>query len=322
MIRNPLPWPNGARCAVAITFDMDADSLVHIAHPDRAPTLVSTTSMLRYGPDVGVPRILESWRKLDIKQTFFVPAWCAENYPKAVEAMAEDGHDVALHSYIHELSYDWQRDEEHYWLRRSAEILERISGKRPRGWRAPMYSFSKDSAELLVEEAFLYDSSLMGDDIPYMLSTPRGRLVELPVHWGSDDYPQYAHTPELNYAVPVKAPQDAIRNYRDEFEAHYEHGGLWIGVWHPFLTGRLTRWHHIEKFLMEIREQGDVWFATLEEIANYVLKLEAEGKYQPRVDVLPFYADRVPLQHPDKPSVNARQEQSRPEKAAIPQLQQ
>ena len=33
MIRNPIPWPNGAKCAVAITFDMDADSLIHIAKP-------------------------------------------------------------------------------------------------------------------------------------------------------------------------------------------------------------------------------------------------------------------------------------------------
>ena len=31
MIRNPIPWPNGARCAACVTFDMDADSLIHIA---------------------------------------------------------------------------------------------------------------------------------------------------------------------------------------------------------------------------------------------------------------------------------------------------
>ena len=34
MIANPIPWPNGAKCAVAITFDMDADSLIHVARPD------------------------------------------------------------------------------------------------------------------------------------------------------------------------------------------------------------------------------------------------------------------------------------------------
>ncbi|HUT74480.1 MAG TPA: polysaccharide deacetylase [Armatimonadota bacterium] len=295
MIRNPVPWPNGARCAAAITFDMDADSLVHIANPDRAPDMVATTSMLRYGPEVAVARILETYRRLEITQTFFVPAWCAENYPKAVEAMVNAGHEVALHSYIHELSFDFQRDEEHYWLSRSAESLTRIAGKRPRGWRAPMYSFSRHSAELLASEGFVYDSSLMGDDVPYMLESPAGRLVEMPAHWGMDDYPQYAHTPDIDYAVPVKAPSDAIRNYRDEFEAHYEHGGLWICIWHPFLTGRLARWHHIEKMLTEFRSRGDVWFASLEQIAEHVLKCEREGTYTPRVDKLPFYADRVPL---------------------------
>lgn len=295
MIRNPLAWPNGARCAVAITFDMDADSLVHIAAPERAPDLVSTTSMLRYGPEVGVPRILETYRKLDIRQTFFVPAWCAETYPGAVEAMVADGHEVALHSYIHELSYDRSRKEERYWLQRSGEILQRIAGRKPRGWRAPMYSFSRHSAELLVEEGFLYDSSLMGEDVPYLLATPKGRLVELPGHWGSDDYPQYAHTPEIDYAMPVKAPRDAIANYMDEFEAHYAHGGLWIAIWHPFLTGRLTRWHHIEKMLTELRERGDVWFATLEEIAEHLLACEADGSYKPRVHELPFYSAPVPL---------------------------
>jgi peptidoglycan/xylan/chitin deacetylase (PgdA/CDA1 family) len=298
MIRNPVPWPNGARCAVSITFDMDADSLVHIAHPDRAPTMISTTSMLRYGPQVGVPRIIESWRRLEVRQTFFVPAWCAETYPEAVEAMVAAGHEVALHSYIHELSYDFSREEEHYWLKRSAESLARVSGTRARGWRAPMYSFSRHSAELLAREGFVYDSSLMGDDVPYFLETEAGRLVEMPSHWGSDDYPQYAHTPEIDYAVPVKAPTEAVRNYRDEFEAHYAHGGLWIAIWHPFLTGRLTRWHHIEKFLDEIRARDDVWFAPLGEIADHVIKCADEGRYQPRTDRLPFHEARVPLQRP------------------------
>ncbi len=39
MIRNPIPWPDGARCAVAFTFDMDGESLMHVGHADTiAPT--------------------------------------------------------------------------------------------------------------------------------------------------------------------------------------------------------------------------------------------------------------------------------------------
>ena len=91
MIRRPVPWPNGAKVAVAITFDMDADSLVHVEHPADSITRVSTISMLQYGPQVGVPRILEAYRRYGLKQTFFVPAWCIERYSDTVEAMHQAG---------------------------------------------------------------------------------------------------------------------------------------------------------------------------------------------------------------------------------------
>ena len=68
MIENPVPWPNGAKCAVAITFDMDSDSLIHLEHPADGISRVSGLSMLRYGPEVGVPRILETYKQLDIQQ--------------------------------------------------------------------------------------------------------------------------------------------------------------------------------------------------------------------------------------------------------------
>jgi hypothetical protein len=75
IISSQLPWPNGARCVVAVTFDMDADSLVPIHARARAANLISTTSMLKYAPTVGVPRILGAYRKLGIRQTLFVPPW-------------------------------------------------------------------------------------------------------------------------------------------------------------------------------------------------------------------------------------------------------
>ena len=56
MIENPVPWPNGARCAVAFTFDMDADSFLHLTHPRDSHRRIAVTSELRYGPTVGVPR--------------------------------------------------------------------------------------------------------------------------------------------------------------------------------------------------------------------------------------------------------------------------
>ena len=59
MIRRPVPWPNGAKVAVAITFDMDTDSLVHLAHPSDSIIRISTISMLKYGPEVGEGELVE-----------------------------------------------------------------------------------------------------------------------------------------------------------------------------------------------------------------------------------------------------------------------
>lgn len=293
MIQNPVIWPNGAKCAAAITFDMDAESLLHLHHPKDSITKISAMSMLRYGPEVGVPRILEGYRRHGLRQTFFIPAWCIEHYPKAIEAIVEGGHEVGFHGYIHEAPNSLSRDDEAYWLERSIEVIERFTGKKPRGNRSPLYHFSENTADLLVDQGFLYDSSLMGDDIPYLLKTGAGELVELPTHWGVDDWPPYVHSLELDYVMQVMSPARAMEGFREEFEAAYEAGGLWIGVWHPFVSGRLARWRQVEKLIEEMLAKGDVWLAPLEDIAHHVLTSRDNGGYQPRVDHLPYYEKPV-----------------------------
>lgn len=289
MISNPPPWPNGARCAVAITFDMDADSLIHLEHPQDGMNRVSGLSMLRYGPEVAVPRILETYRRLDIKQTFFVPAWCIEQYPKAVEAMVEGGHEVAHHGYIHENPQAAGREEEGYWLQRGIEVIERFTGQRPRGWRAPLYNFSRHSADLLIESGMIYDASLMGDDVPYILQSDKGELVELPSYWGMDDWPQYVQSMDLDYMMPIRAASRGMEVFREEFDAMWDYGGLWVAVWHPFATGRLARWREVERLIAHMQEKGDVWFARMEDIARHIQSCRADGSYTPRVDRLPYY---------------------------------
>lgn len=306
MIANPIPWPNGCRCAVAITFDMDADSLVHIEHPTDSITRVSTISMLQYGPQVGVPRILDAYKRYGLKQTFFVPAWCIERYPDTVEAIARDGHEVGFHGYIHEAPNSLSRDEEHYWMQRSIAVIEKHTGKRPRGNRSPLYNYSINTTDLLVQEGFLYDSSLMGDDVPYILDNGKGEIVELPSSWALDDWPPYVHSIDLNYMFQIMSPDRAMETFMAEFEAmRSSGGGLWIGVWHPFVSGRLSRWLRVEKMIEYMLNTGDVWFARLEDIAAHVQKLRKEGSYQARVDKLPYY-DKLQIPTPPPSSMMRR----------------
>lgn len=293
MIENPVPWPGGARCAAAITLDMDADSLIHLEHPHDANNRVSAMSMLRYGPDVAMQRILSTYRKFGIKQTFFVPAWCIEQYPHVIEAAVNDGHEIAFHGYIHENPGDLPRHDEAYWLDRSIDVIEKHTGQRPRGARAPLYNFSRHSPDLLIERGIVYDASLMGDDIPYIVETGKGRLIELPSHWGMDDWPQYVHSMDLDFQMPIKAASEGMQVFREEFDAMWEFGGLWVAVWHPFVTGRLARWRQVEKLIEYMLEKGDVWFARMEDIAAHVQACVDDGSYTPRVDRFPYYLEPV-----------------------------
>jgi len=291
MIANPVPWPNGARCAVSFTFDMDAESILKIAHPKRAHSMVSTASMLRYGPDVAVPRILDSYRHYGIRQTFFVPAWCAERYPYAVEAMIRDGHEVSAHGYVHEHPNELSDDDERRWLRRSLSALQAISGEPAAGWRAPLYNFSDRSAELLLEAGIQYDASLMGDDVPYLLHTSRGRLLELPSHWAMDDWPPFMHSIDLDFQMPIQSPAAAWATWWDEFEAMWEFGGHWVPVWHPFLSGRLARWRMSHAMIGRMLDRGGVWFATLRDVAAHVRGCIADGSWTPRIELRPHGPD-------------------------------
>ncbi len=289
LIANPVPWPDGAKCACCVTFDMDADSLIHLDHPEGGHTRASGISMLQYGPDIAIPRIVETYRRLGISQTFFIPAWCMEQYPQAVEVILAGGHEIGHHGYIHENPQTQSKEEQAYWLDRSIEVIKKMTGARPRGWRAPLYNFSNHSADLLVERNFVYDASLMGDDVPYLITTKNGQLVELPSHWGLDDWPQFVQSSDLDYMMPIRAPRTGFEIFEQEFEAAYKYGGLWVPVLHPFATGRLSRWDVVAEFLAKIINRGDVWFAPMEEIATHVNKVTASGEFTPRSVSMPQY---------------------------------
>ena len=271
MLLHPLSWPDNARCAASISFDVDADSLIRDARRDNGELHLQAISMGQYGPTVAVPRILETYRRLELTQTFFMPGWVMEKYPETVESILAAGHEIGHHSWRHEDPLGHSDEIEAELFGRAMDTHKKLTGRHPRGYRDPVYSITPAILERLIAHDFLYDSSMMADDMPYLVETDTGSLVELPPHWGTDDWPPFAHFAEINYLMPVRGPSAGIAPFLEEFDAMYEAGGFWMPVLHPFLTGRLARWREMERWLDKVVEQGDVWFAPLEEIANYAL---------------------------------------------------
>ncbi|WP_075221463.1 polysaccharide deacetylase family protein [Acuticoccus yangtzensis] len=272
MLLHPLPWPTGKRLAASITFDVDADSLIRNARPDDGHLRLHPVTMGRYGPTVAVPRILDTWQRFGIRQTFFMPAWVMETYPATVEAILKGGHEIGHHSWRHEDPLGHSDDREAELFGRAMDTHVRMTGTKPRGYRAPVYNATPAIIGRLIDEGFLYDSSLMADEIPYLMRHPKGEIIELPPHWGADDWPPFAHFEEIGYLMPVRAPSDGIRAFQEEYAAMHAAGGFFMPVLHPFLTGRLARWAAMEAWLAPLVEAGDTWFAPLEEIAAHAAR--------------------------------------------------
>jgi peptidoglycan-N-acetylglucosamine deacetylase len=276
-------WPNGARAACAVTFDVDAESAI-LAVDKRFAARASTMSHQAYGPKVGVPRLLAVLERAGVRATFFVPGFTARRYPDTVRAIVAAGHEVGWHNDLHEPPYSLSEDEERAILERGAEVLEPLTGARPRGFRAPWWELNERTPELLAAAGFAYDSSLMDDDVPYRLTTDAGTLIELPVHWSLDDWEQYAFLPEPDIGSQIELPSKVLELWTGELDAMRDEGCLLVITMHPFLSGRPARAKMVGEFLSRVRERGDVWQATMGELADHAEATLAAGDVR-RIDL-------------------------------------
>jgi len=293
MSRTPPPWPEGARCAVAFSFDVDADSVVHAAHRAGVLDEVHAVAHMRYDPHVGLPRLVDLFAGYGIPITCFVPGWVAETYRKPVEHILTGPNEIAHHGHFHEWPNQQSREAEREALAAGIERLAAITGRRPAGYRAPYYGLSRHSFDLLIEAGFLYDSSLFADDVPILLEGEGGRLVELPPPASVDDYSQYVSSRAFDYLMNVSPPSRALEVYRAEFDALWEIGGLFVPVWHPAVSGRPAQARAIRALVEHMQAKGGVWFATLEAVAAHVTALVGAGTWSPRVETVPFYREPV-----------------------------
>ncbi|WP_417426869.1 polysaccharide deacetylase family protein [Hoeflea sp.] len=264
---SPFSWPGGARCAVMLTFDFDAETLWLSRDPENArrPGVLSQGI---YGAKTGVPKILELLREEGIKATFFTPGWTAEKYSQRMEQIVAGGHEIGHHGYLHEWIDPDYPEKELEALEKGIDALKRVVGVRPVGYRSPGGETSDNMIRLLQQHGFVYDSSLMDQVMPYrhVLSDGGRGPLELPWHWSLDDAP---------YALfSMKSPRAIMTNshildiWTEEFAEIYRWGGLVNVVMHPQVTGRPSRLAMLRAFIAHVKRSPDVWFATGSQVAE------------------------------------------------------
>jgi polysaccharide deacetylase family protein (PEP-CTERM system associated) len=107
--------------------------------------------------------ILDLLDEFSVKATFFILGWVAERRPALIREIHKRGHEIACHGYGHKLVYRIGPENFREDIRKARLILEDICGVKVNGYRAPSYSITGDSLwafDILIEEGFLYDSSI------------------------------------------------------------------------------------------------------------------------------------------------------------------
>jgi len=262
-------WPNGARCAVLISVDFDAELPILAADPANAAR-EKTLSVGRYGARRGTDRLLAALADAGVRATWFVPGRTVELHPGAVGEVHGAGHELANHGHRHEdfdvLTVSEQVDA----VRRGSAALAELAGQRPRGFRTPLGSWKPGLAGRLAELGVTWSSSGFGDDLPYL--HPDADLVEIPLHHELHDHPYFF----FNLQPPFPAGQSRIAPYRQvlgnwtqEFTAYHRFGLCYVLRLQPEVIGTPARIGLLRELFEHIRGHDDVWFGTGGEIADW-----------------------------------------------------
>ena len=247
-----------------------------------------------FAGEVGTPRLLNLFAKNNLKTTWFIPGHSIETFPEQTQQVVDAGHEIGLHGYSHENPISMTPEQEETVLLKCIDLITEFSGKRPRGYVAPWWEFSRVTNELLLKHGIKYDHSLMHRDLtPYYVrvgdtwtkidySIPaedwmkpliRGEetsLIEIPANWYLDDLPPMMFIKAAPNSHGFVNPRDIEQLWKDQFDWAYSEldYAVYTMTIHPDVSGRPQVLLMLQRMIDHINKHEGVRWATFEEIAD------------------------------------------------------
>jgi allantoinase len=282
-------WPDGKRLALSLVVNYEEGSehsyaldktiegigeFLPVDVPIRDP---GNESVYEYGPRVAVWRILDTFKKYDVKATFFATALALKANELAAKAIVDQGHEICDHGLRWTEHFKFNRRQEESMIRESVKMIEQIAGKKPVGFyaREP----SDDTIDIVhAMKNFIYDSDEYNDDLPYRYGGKSNNILILPYTPDANDFhfqsPMHRFSNSEDFFLYLKDTLDVLRE-----EAIQSPKMMSVGL-HCRVIGRPGRIVALKKFLDYVNEHSDddVWVATREQIARYwIEQVEAKG---------------------------------------------
>lgn len=259
-------WPHGKRVAVVVSVLLETwtDGKSPSYFPRTTPLAhgqkdVAGINWGSFGGNEGIWRLSKILKDTDVRATLFCNGRSAEVWPDAVRAFARAGHDVAGHGYLQDQTlFSMTSDGERETIKKTLDILQTVTGRRPTGWVTPIYGWSENTMDYLVEAKLAWASDCLDSTVPHRQKTKSGSIAIIP--WS--DF--------VDNRVLRTDPGIYFNVYKSTFE--YLNAGepgalLNLGV-HTHFGGRPLMSAIFKKTLDYLKTQGDIWFAQHHEVAH------------------------------------------------------
>jgi len=199
-----------------------------------------------YGMRVGFWRLQKMMLKLGILPTVTLNARVCETYPTVVKACTNNGWELNAHGYdqvpMHKL------DDQRAVIMKSMDVIEKFSGKRPRGWFGPGLTQTFDTLDYLSEAGVEYIGDWVLDDEPVTLKTTHKPVVALPYNFEIHDIVMMA----LQHLPSDQWHSRALDHFRTLYEESAERPKVMAMACHPYLSGVPHRIGHVERTFAEL----------------------------------------------------------------------
>lgn len=275
--RPPIAWPGGKSVAVPVVISLEWFPITPADHPFRAPGHMQTPypdyrhyTAREYGTRVGFYRLLDALDRVGWKATVATNAAIATRYPSIIADIVAAGHEIVAHSTDMNGTIASGLDvaEEEALIGTSLDTIEAASGRRPQGWMSIARSQSWNTPALLAKHGARYMMDWVNDELPFVMTTDNGSIVNLPVNHELSD--------RQIIAVQQQSADSYAEQIRDaglwlETEAA-AHGGRMLPL-HltPYIVGLPYRIGAFEALLSWLSSRDTMWNATAAEIVDHAV---------------------------------------------------
>ena len=218
-----------------------------------------------YGPVTAMPRILDMLDRFDIKATFFIPGYEVEHHPQLVQDIVRRGHEIGHHGYLHEPPASLTAQQEEELLDRAVGIIETLTGTKVVGNRSCSLDPSERTLQLLADRGFVYDSSLLTGDAPYLVDAGDGREAGGATHpLGDRRCPLLPVRPLPGRTLHTEQPDAIYSVWKEAFDYLHALGDSSFSLLtRPQYSGRPSRLSMLERFIGYMRSSSHVEFMRM-----------------------------------------------------------